>query len=329
MTIDLAGVEKFTPSYVWPNPAFHFRHYFDHPRCRIFLIENITHNWQWLLRYAERIQPRDYFIVQLGWFFHDWLIEESMKVLQLLGLAREKFLILFADSASQALFEYHGFRGALVNHNAFLDERLFRVDQVDKLYDAIYTARFSLFKRHYLARKVQKLALVAGTNYGVPTDEIPAHDYLNETVLSQQEVVHKINQSRTGLCLSEVEGSCFSSSEYLLCGIPVVSTWSHGGRAVWYNDYNSIICDANEDAVAEGVARLATSGRNAERIRTTHIQQAEAYRRNFIKLLGDVFSERDVKEDPEKYFRDNFQHKMLLSIEPPFPEIFPEHGFDR
>ena len=323
MAADSRKIADFKPSYVWPNPAFHFRHYFDHPNCRIFLIENITHNWNWLKEYADQIQGRDYFIVQLGWYFHDWLIDESVKVLDALGLPRERFRILFADYASQALFESRGFQGALVNHNAFLDENLFAPQITEKRYDAVYTARFASFKRHALARKVSKLALIAGQNYGLSVEDIPPYEYLNEKPLSREEVIEKINEARTGLCLSEVEGACYSSSEYLLCGIPVVSTWSHGGRDIWYNDYNSIICDANEDAVAESVAKLGRLGRNPGRIRDIHVQQARGYRRNFIQLLAEIFQERDVKEDAEAYFGAQFFHKMLGSTTPPFTELFP------
>ena len=324
MPVDSLKIAKFTPSYVWPNPAFHFRHYFDHPNCRIFLIENITHNWVWLRENAERIQSRDYFVVQLGWYFHDWLIDESCTVIELLGLSRDRFRILFNDPPSQALFESRGFQGAMVSQNAFLDENLFTPSAVPKRYDAVYTARFAPFKRHFLARKVPRLALIAGENYGVSSEDIPAHDYLNEKPLSRDEVVAKVNEARTGLCLSQVEGACYSSSEYLLCGIPVVSTWCHGGRDVWYNDYNSITCDASEEAVAESVAKLGSMGRRPERIRDIHVQQAEGYRRNFINLIAGIFRERGVREDAEAHFRQHFHHKMITSSKPLFDEIFPQ-----
>lgn len=324
MSADSRDIADFKPSYVWPNPAIHFRHYFDHPNCRIFIVENITHNWNWLKNYADKIQSKDYFIVQLGWYFHDWLIQESAKVLDLLGLPRERFRILFADHASRALFESHGFQGALVNHNAFLDENLFAPQTTEKRYDAVYTARFAPFKRHFLARKIPKLALIAGQNYGVSVEDIPPYEFLNERPLSRDEVIRKISEAHTGLCLSEQEGACYSSSEYLLCGIPVVSTWSHGGRDLWYNDYNSIVCDANEDAVAESVAKLGRLGRSPGRIRDIHIQQARGYRQNFIQLLAEIFRERGVKEDAELYFKAHFHHKMVNAIEPPFSHIFSD-----
>lgn len=322
MSAQSSTIEAFKPSYVWPNPAIHFRVYFEHPRCRIFLIENITHNWAWLKAHARHIQPRDYFVVLLGWHFHDWLVQESKQVLDLLGLPIDRFVILFNDEPTRVLFEYHGFRGGMVNQNAFLDENLFTPLVREKIFDAVYVARFAPFKRHHLARQVSQLALVAGQNYSALVDEIPPHAYLNERPLKPSEVQERIAQSHVGLLLSEAEGACFSSSEYLLCGVPVVSTWCYGGRAVWYNDYNAQLCEADPQSVADAVQRMKSLRRKPERIRAMHLQQAETYRRNFIELLAMIFRECDVREDADDYFRKNFQHKMLSAIEPPFDVLF-------
>ena len=34
--------------YTWPSDFFPFRRYLDHDNCRIFIIENIEHNYKWL-----------------------------------------------------------------------------------------------------------------------------------------------------------------------------------------------------------------------------------------------------------------------------------------
>jgi glycosyltransferase involved in cell wall biosynthesis len=38
-----------------------------------------------------------------------------------------------------------------------------------------------------------------------------------------------------GLCLSTVEGSNYASMEYMLAGLPIVSTPSIGGREVYFD----------------------------------------------------------------------------------------------
>jgi len=314
----------FVPSYVWPNPAFFFRVYYDSPKCRIFLIENIVHNWKWLSKYASRFQERDFFFVQLGWYFGDYLVEECHRALTALGLDKRKFRIMFPDYQTKTLFEYYGFRGEIVNHNCFLDERKFAVRTVPKVYDAVYVARLRPFKRHYLAAKVGSLALVAGDSWGGEmTEELPPHDYLNESPLDSDGVISRISESHVGLCLSQFEGACYSSSEYLLCGVPVVSTWSHGGRDLWYNDYNSITCDEDADSVASAVEKLKTLDRNPDKIRSLHIGLANQLRNNFIFMHQQTLAECGVSDDARAFFEKGFRHKLSTSQTPNFEEIFP------
>jgi len=214
--------------------------------------------------------------------------------------------------------------GDVINHNAWLDENLIMKPlALQKRYRAVYVARRSAFKRHFLASKVKGLALVAGNNHGNAMADVPPHDYLNEKPLTASEVCEKINEASCGLVLSASEGACFSSSEYLLCGVPVVSTPSTGGRDVWYNEYNSIVCEPNEDAVAAAVAEFVRHPRNAERIRQMHVEQANMYRKRFIAVLGDVLRRFGVTDiDAADYFHTNFFHKMRKSYRPDFEKLF-------
>lgn len=59
--------------------------------------------------------------------------------------------------------------------------------------------------------------------------------------LSASQVCAALNRCEVGLALSELEGPCWASTEYLLCGLPVVTTPCSGGREVWYNEGNSIV----------------------------------------------------------------------------------------
>jgi len=323
MPEDQEQISKFKPSYVWPNPAFHFRHYFNDEKCRIFLIENIAHNWNWLSRYCVKFKKNDYFIVQLGWYFDEHLVSECSKIFNILDLKRERFYFMFPDFAAKTLFEYYGFKGEIINHNCFLDEKLFHVDtSKKKIYEAIYTARRAPFKRHYLASDVKGLALIAGDNSAASIDELPAHIYLNERHLNSNEVIDKLHQSKVGLILSEFEGACYSSSEYLLCGLPVVSTRSHGGRDIWYNSYNSIVCDPTPESVSEAVLFMCSLNRDPHRIRQMHIDLANVFRNNFLNILKCIFSECNISVDETEYWEKNFKHKMLTSETPDFELIF-------
>jgi hypothetical protein len=217
-----------------------------------------------------------------------------------------------------------GFDGEVINQNAWLDET--SVMQIrpgtEKLYDAIYVGRRSAFKRQMLAAKVPNLALVAGNNHGNAVAPLPPAAYLNDAPLTPDEVCTKLNQSRCGLILSAEEGACFASGEYLLCGLPVVSTPSKGGRHLWYNDYNAIICDPTPEAVAASVEHFLRYPRDPERIRAMHVAQAAEFRARFVVRLQGIFDRFGVTEDAGRYFRETYMHKLRRSYRPDFEALF-------
>lgn len=316
------NIDLFIPSFIWPNPAFHFKIYYESDKCRVFLIENIAHNWKWLKEYRAGFRENDYFFVQLGWYFDEHLVQECNHIFEILGLRKDRFFFMFPDFPTKTMFEYFGFKGDIINHNAFLDENLFKIVNSEKKYDAIYTARLSDFKRHHLASKVENLALVAGDNHEVAIENLPKHLYKNDRHLTQDEVIQKLSESKVGLILSEAEGACYSSSEYLLCGLPVVSTRSYGGRDLWYNAYNSIICDPNPNAIAEAVKRLASFDRNPQRIRQMHINLARQLRSNFVNMHQAILNLSNDPVDAGLYFKEHYEHKLLRAETPSFEKIF-------
>jgi glycosyltransferase involved in cell wall biosynthesis len=190
----------------------------------------------------------------------------------------------------------------VINQNCFMDESIFCIkDKFEKKYDVLYNGRRSKTKRHYLAKNVGeelKLALVY-PHYDLswsdlPEDELPRHVYHNKVGLSPQQVCDVINQSRVGLILSAREGACFASSEYLLCGVPVISTPSKGGRAFWYNDENSLIVDPDPAAVLDAARALIAAPRDPHRIRAAHLkliqEQRQALLDNVLRPIRDRFS---------------------------------------
>lgn len=325
---EFVNIDDFKPSYVWPNPAFPFRLYLDHPNCRIFIIENIAHNWNWMKVYAPYFRENDYFFVYCGWYFSEHFATESEKVFSILNLKKENFFFLFNSAKEMLNLEPFAFQGEIINQNAWLDEEtVFRPLKKEKIYDAIYVARKVPFKRHQLASKVQNLALVVGESHGSAEIELPVSKYLNERQLPPDRVCEKINESFCGLILSEQEGACFASSEYLLCGVPVVSTPSLGGRDVWYNEYNSIICEPDSESVAAAVEEFKLKPRKPEVIREMHIDQANFFREKFIKILARVFDKFGVELNPRDYFYKTYIHKLRSSQKPNFDELFCPHNF--
>jgi glycosyltransferase involved in cell wall biosynthesis len=321
----MAASAEFASCYTWPNPAFPFRLYFDHPRLRIFIIENIFHNFLWMKKHATGIRPTDHFFVILGWQHDDWHALHSKQAIQACDLPLENFTILGNNYEDLIIFRDHGFSCIVVNNNCWLDSEKFAIlSERQKLYDAIYVARLTPFKRHYLAQEVPNLALVVGELHGGSTaDYTPPHAYKNTQELQDDEVLIKINQSRCGLILSDKEGACYASSEYLLCGLPVVSTHSLGGRSTWYNSYNSIIADATPQSVARAVKTMIDANPCPHKIRRQHIMLSQLFRQAFIDHLQSVFQIHHINEDANQYFRRTYFHKMRNSLEPDFESLFP------
>ena len=317
---------EYKPSYVWPNPAFPFRVYYESSNMRIFIIENIQHNWEWLKVYSPKFKSTDYFFVYCGWFHSEFFAKEAEQIFDVLKLNRDNFFFMFNEELEQKSFEEKGFKGEIINQNAWLDENIVMKPLVDikKEYDAIYVGRFSGFKRHHLAQNVNDLALVAGNNHGnAIAAGIPSHKYRNSCPLTPDEVCEKINESYCGLILSAEEGACFASSEYLLCGIPVVSTKSKGGRAVWYNKYNSIICEDDPQEIASAVEFFKANPRNPKKIRDGYIAKSCVYRQRFILKLAELLEMHgEYHVDADAYFKENFIHKMRKSYKPDFENIF-------
>ena len=308
-----AEIKKFEVDfYRWPNQSFPFRLYFDHPNLRVFIIENIMHNWDWLSQVANHITDKDFFYVYCGWYHDIYFAQTYSRILSELGLRQKQFFIMFNSQEEKRIFNEYGFYGEVINHNCWLDwnQSMRILADTDKLFDAIYVGRRSAFKRHMLANKVPNLAIIAGNNHGNKISEVPCSEYINEKPLTPEDVCEKINQSNCGLILSKLEGACFSSSEYLLCGIPVVSTKCKGGRDFWYNSYNSIVVDADEDSVANAVLHFKNSPLNPEKIRSDHIALSLQQRNIFITHLQSLFEQNGIGLSAGEYFRDNYIHKL-------------------
>lgn len=153
-------------------------------------------------------------------------------------------------------------------------------------YDCVYNARANLFKRHYLTTKIDDKIFVA---YDWKFEDVDLNRFFPKEIYKNIRSTHigsHLRLARVGLMLSEEEGSCYASLEYLLCGLPVVSTPSRGGRDVFYNENNSIICDDTPEAVAEAVreasAKLRSGKFSSRDIHLNALSQLRKYRSDLL-----------------------------------------------
>ena len=112
-------------------------------------------------------------------------------------------------------------------------------------------AHMSPYKRIELAKLVPDCCLITYLVKGVSQSEEYAKRILSLPYMSfpqfdgstwqrydTNQICEIYAQSRCGLILSSEEGACFAATEYLLCGLPVVTTPSVGGREAFFDpDY--------------------------------------------------------------------------------------------
>ncbi len=202
-----------------------------------------------------------------------------------------------------------------------LDE-LFRPLATPLDYDAIYVARLAPTKRFELARHVKRLRLLTNgvgvVSHGAgaqPVDDaqlaaLGLHPSTSACLraLTLPQVNDEINRSACGLALSAQEGAMRSSTQYLLCGRPVVSTRSLGGRDVLYDDYTAIVVDDDEIAVRDAVERLVDERRDPVEIRWRTLSRMRHFRYEFCRRIARIRAEHGGEPvAPERIYCDLFR----------------------
>lgn len=214
--------------------------------------------------------------------------------------------VLCNDPADVALFERRTtLPCSLVNHNCFLDEHAYRVmEEVPKEFDALYTARLGTYKRLELAEAVRSLVLITSP-FGGPFDpQDPYFRAMRRRLAHAEWLNHddegayrriplsamcaQINRARTGLVLSSTEGACYASCEYLLCGLPVVSTPSSGGRAALFTEATARIVEADPEAVARGVEAWLATPYDPHAIRAATLDLIWEHRRRLFEVVDGI-----------------------------------------
>jgi hypothetical protein len=293
--------------------AYPVEFYYTSSKLRIILTEGfISHNCPWI----DKIKSNDVVFCVCPCFCNKYLFQGEIEEARTLGVDLSRIFFLLGTKEDVTTAREAGLNAEYINHNCFLSEKAFFPKAENKLYDAMLVTRALKLKRVHLAAKVKNLALVI-------TDENPTQEgyapipKLDSTVfksIPQNEIHNRFCQSFSGLFLSEQEGACFSSGECLLSGTPVVSTPSQGGREVWYNEDNSIVCDPNEESVKEAVEsakrKVLTGQFNSLKIHGRHVKQGLTFRQTFVDLTQKVFKRFSVDLNAKEYFLDTFRHKM-------------------
>ena len=111
------------------------------------------------------------------------------------------------------------------------------------------------------------------------------------------------------------EGANYSTIEYLLSGLPVISTPNQGGRNYWLNSENSVQCEPNIDAVydayLEVIDKLESGYFNPKKIRAGVISEIIKMRENLNKEVSLILVENGVKNEYNDLFSRAYWHKFV------------------
>ena len=157
-------------------------------------------------------------------------------------------------------------------------------------------------KRHELACEIQKVAYitydVGETNERKRLARIlancPGHILINSREdgmpirLPPDEVNAALNRAAVGLCLSKMEGANYASMEYMLAGLPIVSTPSIGGREVYFDHEFCTICDPHPAAVRKAVKAMKERNIPRDYIRERTLAKIKSDRHRFLSLVDDI-----------------------------------------
>jgi hypothetical protein len=233
-----------------------------------------------------------------------------------------QFYFLANSEEENNNFSRFGVESIFCNRNCFLDEEQYKINlKVDKKYDAIYIALLLPDKRHALSEKIKSLLLIGSQDekeveYATKMKDLLKHAKWMENV-SDNVVSKYINQAKVGLALSDVEGAPFASTEYLLCGIPQISTPNVGGRDVFFqNEYVQFV-NPHEDAVLKGVEELAKATFDAMKIRFETIKTMKQHRVVFCNLIQEIYDKEGKRKKIKNEWSEIFTHKMGLGIDVP------------
>ena len=239
------------------------------------------------------------------------------------ALPGHEFLALTASETKSWLLAQRGVPSLLGSGLIFTDERVWKPVPALvpglRIYDAVYSARLAPNKRHELASAVNSLMLIYAHSLAEPEDDayrrvkaiLPQALFANHEAghgrymkFDADNMVKLLAHAQVGLCLTQVEGCMRASIEYMLAGLPVVSTKSTGGRDRYFFGPQCRIVPDDPDRIAAAVIELRDARLDRRRVRA-HVAQLLSFDRfNFLSQLNRI---------AERYFD---QADLFDSFEP-------------
>ena len=227
-----------------------------------------------------------------------------------------RIVFMCNTEAEAAMMRSCGEAAIAHNKTTNVSEETFRPLESEPIeFDAVYNAQLAPWKRHELALEVPSCAFLfyRGINSTRESEAAliahhqktaPGHVFINKiddegvpVRLEPQTVNCYLNRASVGLCPSAKEGAMFACAEYLLSGLPVVTTANKGGRD-FYLDNDFCICVTDDPrAVAAGVAALKARGIPRQLVRERTLRRILSERSRFIELINAIYAESGITQE--------------------------------
>ena len=249
---------------------------------------------------------RAYFLISPAWTRErDDLVRGDLRhIAQLRAQWPEhRHVFLCATRAELELYRVARQPAILCGGTVFVDEHKYPVPPArEKDYDALYNGQLVPFKRHELCVDIERLALIYH-RYSDPAtlghaqrvkEMLPHATFVNELDgehrnLKEPEIGQWIARTHVGLCLSAEEGQTRAIAEYVMAGLPVVSTPNLGGRNELLRPSYWIEAAPEPGAVAAAVAELKSRRLDPHAIRCTALELLSANRQRLMQLVRAIF----------------------------------------
>lgn len=205
--------------------------------------------------------------------------------------ANAKLHFITNEESEKRWLQLIGQKASCLGHNLHVRENFFVPGDVPKKYDAVYAATMAPYKRIELAREIRKLCFVT---YVTHQKSWNLHEFeprlrhadFNSEFISREAVRLCYQQAQVGLALSAAEGAMFSCTEYLLCGLPVVTTPNRGGRNRYLDEENSTFVPPDAVAVRKAVESYVANPPDPTAVRTSAIRKMHGDRLKFVEILA-------------------------------------------
>jgi glycosyltransferase involved in cell wall biosynthesis len=184
-------------------------------------------------------------------------------------------------------------------HNQFISPDAFYPTTAitGREFDAVYHGAFEPYKRHELLRGIPNLLLVGRAytrDFGQQLRQIiPDTRIVNDTLppntwLSPAEVNACYNRANVGLALSKEEGAMLVSMEYMLAGLPVVTTLNNGGRDYYLDGRFTLHVPDDPAEIKTAIDTFVTQQISPEFIRIETLRKLYQSRLDFAQNLAKM-----------------------------------------